>query len=68
MAASPWYPGEGDLVPLEELIGQAPGAHPISSVGELRCDALDTDDELDDFLTFIASSPEIRVAWRSVGG
>jgi hypothetical protein len=48
---------EGDLVPLEELIRQTPGAHPIKSIDELRSDAFETDEELDEFLTFITESP-----------
>jgi hypothetical protein len=55
LTTSPRYPGGDDLVSLE-LIGQTPGAHPISSVDELRCDVFNTEEELDDFLTFIASS------------
>lgn len=50
------YPGGDDLVPLEELIRQTPGANPISTVDELRCDAFQTDDELDDFLAFVTKS------------
>jgi hypothetical protein len=45
-----------DLVPLEEVIRQTPGAHPIILVGELRNDAFDSDAELDEFLAFVAES------------
>jgi hypothetical protein len=55
-AEHPQQPGGEDLVPLEELIRQTPGAHPIESVDELRCDAFETDQELDEFLAFVASS------------
>jgi len=32
-----------------------PGAHPITSIGELRSDAFETD-ELDEFLAFVTES------------
>jgi hypothetical protein len=51
-----------DLVPLDELISQTPGAHPIRSADELRCDAFDTDEELDEFLAFVAESRHADVA------
>jgi hypothetical protein len=51
-----------DLLPLDELIRQTPGAHPISSVDELRSDAFETDEELDEFLTFIAESRHADLA------
>jgi hypothetical protein len=38
--------GGEDLLPLEELIRQTPGAHPAGSAGELRCDAFETGQEL----------------------
>jgi len=41
-------------VPLEELIRQTPGAHPIRSMDEPRCDAFETDEELGEFLAFVA--------------
>jgi hypothetical protein len=47
--------GQSDLVPLEELIRQTPGAHPISSVDELRNGAFETDEELDEFLAFVTA-------------
>lgn len=59
MSTSAEHPGrpEGeDLVPLEELIRRTPGAHPIASVDELRCDAFETDEELDEFLAFLTES------------
>jgi hypothetical protein len=48
-----------DPLPLDELIRQTRGAHLISSIDELRCDALEVEEELDEFLTFIA---ELRKA------
>jgi hypothetical protein len=45
--------GHGDLVPLEQLIRDTPGAHPITSIGGLRSDAFETDEELDAFLAFL---------------
>lgn len=48
--------GGEDMIPLEELIRRTPGAHPISSVNELRSDAFETDGELDDFLAFVTGS------------
>lgn len=45
--------GSEDLLPLEELIRQTPGAHPIASADELRCDAFETDQELQEFLAFV---------------
>ncbi len=38
--------GGQDLVPLEELIRQTPGAHPTRSMDELRSGAFETDEEL----------------------
>jgi hypothetical protein len=51
-----------DLVPLDELIRQTPGAHPIGSVDELRCDAFETDAELEEFLAFVAESRHADLA------
>jgi len=50
------------LLPLDELIRDTPGAHPISSVDELRCDAFETDEELDEFLAFVAASRHADLA------
>ena len=61
-AADPQQPGGEDLVPLEELIRQTPGAHSIESVDELRCDAFDTDQELDEFLAFVTASRHADLA------
>jgi hypothetical protein len=47
---------EADLTPLEELIRQTPGAHPVGSADELRSDAFSTDEELDEFLAFASAS------------
>jgi hypothetical protein len=44
-AEQPRQVGGDDLVPLEELIRRTPGAHPISSVDELRSGAFETDEE-----------------------
>jgi hypothetical protein len=55
-------PGGEDLVPLDELIRQTPGAHPIDSVDELRCDAFETDQELDEFLAFVTASRHADLA------
>jgi hypothetical protein len=51
-----------DLTPLEELIRQTPGAHPIGSVDELRCDAVGSDEELDEFLAFVTESRHADLA------
>lgn len=51
-----------DLVPLEELISKTPRAHPISSADELRCDVFETDEELDEFLAFVAESRHADLA------
>jgi hypothetical protein len=48
------HPGDQGLMPLAELIRQTAGARPISSVDDLRCDAFETGEELDEFLTFVA--------------
>jgi len=53
------YPGhwpEDDLLPLDELIRKTPGAHPISSLDELRSEAFGTGAEIEEFLTFVAAS------------
>jgi hypothetical protein len=54
--------GGQDLVPLDELIRQTPGARPIGSVDELRCDAFETDQELEEFLAFVAESRHADLA------
>jgi hypothetical protein len=61
-AEQPQRPGSNDLVPLDELIRETSGAHPISSVDELRCDAFETDEELDEFLAFVAGSRQADLA------
>ncbi len=61
-AEYPQQPAGTDLVPLEELIRQTPGAHPIGSVDELRCDVFDTDEELEAFLAFVAESRHADLA------
>ena len=50
------------LVPLAELIGQTAGTRPISSVDDLCCDAFETGEELDEFLTFVAGSRQASLA------
>ena len=55
-------PDDEDLVPLDELIGRTPGAHPIASADELRCDAFETDEELDEFLVFVRQSRHADLA------
>lgn len=55
-------PDGEDLVPLEELIRRTPGAHPIGSVDELRCDAFETDQELYEFLAFVRQSRHADLA------
>ena len=55
-------PGREDLVPLEELIRQTPGAHPITSIEELRNDAFESDEELDEFLVFVTQSRHADLA------
>jgi hypothetical protein len=54
--------GGEDLIPLEELIQRTPGAHPISSVDDLRSDAFETDQELDEFLAFVTESRHADLA------
>lgn len=51
-----------DLVPLAELVRRTPGAHPIASVDELRSDAFETDEELDEFLAFVTESRHADLA------
>jgi hypothetical protein len=55
-------PGYGALVPLEELIRQTPGAHLIKSIDELRSDAFETDEELNEFLAFVTESRHADLA------
>jgi hypothetical protein len=50
------------LIPLEELVRRTPGAHPISSPDELRSDAFETDEELDEFLAFVAAARHADLA------
>jgi len=54
--------GGTDLVPLDELIRQTPGAHPIGTLDEFRCDAFETDEELEAFLAFVAASRHADLA------
>ena len=61
-AEQPQRVGSDDLLPLDELIRETPGAHPISSVDELRCDAFETDQELDEFLAFVTDSRHADLA------
>jgi len=65
MSTGAEYPRQAwadDLTPLDELIRQTPGAHPIGSIDELRSDAFETDEELDEFLAFIAESRRADLA------
>jgi hypothetical protein len=55
-AGHPHGLGSDDLPSLAELIRQTPGAHPIGSINELRCDVFEDDQELDDFLAFVTAS------------
>jgi hypothetical protein len=55
-------PGHDDLVPLSELIRQTPGAHLITSIDELRNDAFESDEELDQFLAFVTESRHADLA------
>ncbi len=61
-AEQPRQPDGEDLVPLGELIRRTPGAHPIASVDELRCDAFESDEELDEFLAFVTESRHADLA------
>ena len=61
-AEQPQRAGSDDLLPLDELIRETPGAHPISSIDELRCDAFETDEELDEFLAFVTASRHADLA------
>lgn len=61
-AEQPQRAGSDDLLPLDALIRDTPGAHPISSVDELRCDAFETDQELDEFLAFVTDSRHADLA------
>jgi hypothetical protein len=61
-AGHPYGLGSGDLPSLAELIGQAPGAHPIGSVDELRCGVFEDDKELDEFLSFVTASRHANLA------
>jgi hypothetical protein len=63
-AEYPYGLGSDDLPSLAELIRQTPGAHPIGSVDELRCDVFEDDQELDDFLAFVTASRQRRAALR----
>jgi hypothetical protein len=54
--------GGEDLLPLEELIRQTPGAHPVDSAGELRCDAFETGQELQEFLAFVSQARHAGLA------
>jgi len=49
-------------VPLDQLIRDTPGAHPITSIGKLRNGAFETDEELDAFLAFVTQSRHADLA------
>jgi hypothetical protein len=49
-------------MPLDELIRQTPGARPIGTLDEFRCDAFETDEELEAFLAFVAESRHADLA------
>jgi hypothetical protein len=56
-------PADGkDLIPLDELIRRTPGAHPVGSVDELRSDAFETEEELEEFLAFVTESRHADLA------
>jgi len=61
-AEHPEHRWADDRAPLDELIRQTPGAHPIASIDELRSDAFETDEELDEFLVFVAESRHAGLA------
>jgi hypothetical protein len=61
-AEHPQHAQADDLTPLDKLIRQTPGAHPIGSVDELRCDAFGSDEELDEFLAFVTGSRQADLA------
>lgn len=61
-AENPRQMPDADLMPLDELIRQTPGAHPIASIDELRCDAFDTQEELEEFLAFVTDSRHADLA------
>jgi hypothetical protein len=44
---------------------RTPGAHRIGSIDDFRCDAFDTEEELEEFLVFVAES---RHGPRVAGG
>jgi hypothetical protein len=52
----------GDLGPLDQLIRGTPGAHQITSIGELRNGAFETDEESDAFLAFVTESRQAGLA------
>jgi hypothetical protein len=58
----PGHRPDGDLLPLDELILKTPGAHPISSLDELRSGAFGIDEELEEFLAFVAASRRADLA------
>lgn len=61
-AEYPRQAADADLLPLDELIRQTPGAHPIRSIDELRCDAFDSEEELEEFLAFVTQSRHADLA------
>ena len=61
-AEYPRHAADADLVPLDELIRQTPGAHPIRSIDELRCDAFESEEELEEFLAFVTESRHADLA------
>lgn len=55
-------PGAAEHVPAEELLRRQ-GVRPIESVDELACPELfESDDELDEFLTFVRASRHADLA------
>jgi len=61
-AGYPQRPEGDDLAPLDELIRQTPGGHPISSPDELRRVVFETGEDLGAFLASVAGSRRADVA------
>lgn len=63
MAADAPRPGENsDPVPLGQLIRGTPDVHPIEPIDELRSGAFETDEELEEFLSFVTRSRHVDLA------
>jgi hypothetical protein len=66
MSTNPEHPRYGaadDLTPIDELVEQTPGAHPIRDVHELAAEGIfESDEEVDEFIAAVRQWRQSSVA------